>query len=86
MCTLNITLSDKLMERIRPSFSSQQALLAYAQKQLEIMLTQFAEQSSTNVSIKENTQHRHEELCGIFSDNVDAPFLREEYIKDKYGL
>lgn len=86
MCTLNITLSDTLMDRIRPCFSSQQALLAYAQKQLETMLTQFAEQSSLDVPAKSTVRHRHEELCGIFSDNVDANFLREEYIENKYGL
>lgn len=34
------------MDRIRPSFSSQQALLAYAQKQLEMMFTQFAEKQT----------------------------------------
>lgn len=32
------------MDRIRPAFSSQQALLAYAQKQLEMMFTQIAEE------------------------------------------
>lgn len=34
------------MDRVRPSFSSQQALLAYAKKQLEIMFTQFAEKQA----------------------------------------
>lgn len=46
MCTLNITLNDTLMDRIRPSFSSQQALLAYAQKQLEKIFTQFADKQA----------------------------------------
>ena len=86
MCTLNITLSDALMDRIRPSFSSQQALLAYAQSQLEMMFIRLAEQSSLNVSKEMNARHRHEDLCGIFSDNVDSTDLREEYIKSKYGL
>ena len=51
MCTLNITLSDTLMNRIRPSFPSQQALLAYAQKQLEIMFTQFAEKQTQQADV-----------------------------------
>lgn len=69
MCTLNITLSDTLMERIRPSFASQQAILAYAQTQLEGIFVRFAEQNTGTDSIKIKSLGQLDptlqELCGI---------------------
>lgn len=73
MCTLNITLNDALMERVRPSFPSQQAIMAYAQKQLEEIFVRFAEQQSgtETIAIKPLSQldPTLQELCGIC--NVD---------------
>lgn len=86
MCTLNIKLSDTLMDRIRPSFPSQQAILAYAQKQLEMMFMQYAEQRTPIDVAKLSARHKHETLCGIFSNNTEVSDLRDEYIKGKYGL
>lgn len=86
MCTLNITLSDALMERIRPAFPSQQAIQAYAQKQLEVLFVQYAEQLTAAGEHDLSARHNHEELCGIFSVSSDETNLRDEYIKDKYGL
>ncbi len=69
MCTLNITLNDTLMDKIRPSFPSQQAIMAYAQKQLEEIFVRFAEQHSVSETtrLKSLTQldPTIQELCGI---------------------
>lgn len=69
MCTLNITLNDALMERIRPSFASQQAILAYAQKQLEEIFVRFAEQQTGAETPKLKSLSQLDpalqELCGI---------------------
>lgn len=69
MCTINITLNDALMERIRPSFSSQQAIIAYAQKQLEEIFNRFVEQhSEANAAVVKPLSKLDpalQELCGI---------------------
>lgn len=69
MCTLNITLNDALMERIRPSFASQQAIMAYAQEQLEEIFVRFAEEhtASETTTMKSLNQldSTIQELCGI---------------------
>lgn len=69
MCTFNITLNETLMERILPSFSSQQALKTYAQKQLEEVFIRFAEQQarSEDALIKPLNQldPTIQDLCGI---------------------
>ena len=69
MCTLNITLNDSLMDRIRPSFPSQQAIMAYAQKQLEEIFVRFVEQHAEHETpmMKPLSQldPALQELCGI---------------------
>lgn len=69
MCTLNITLNDALMERIRPSFASQQAIMAYAQKQLEEIFVRFAEQHTASETTMMKSLNQLDptiqELCGI---------------------
>lgn len=69
MCTLNITLSDALMEKIRPSFASQQAIMAFAQKQLEEIFIRFADQhtEAETPMMKSLSQLDPvlQELCGI---------------------
>lgn len=69
MCTFNITLNETLMKRILPSFSSQQALKTYAQKQLEEVFIRFAEQQarSEDAMIKPLNQldPTIQDLCGI---------------------
>ncbi len=57
------------MDKIRPSFPSQQAIMAYAQKQLEEIFVRFAEQHSASETtrLKSLTQldPTIQELCGI---------------------
>lgn len=69
MCTLNITLNDALMEKIRPSFASQQAIMAYAQKQLEEIFVRFAEQHTASETTMMKSLNQLDptiqELCGI---------------------
>ena len=69
MCTLNITLSDALMERIRPSFASQQAIMAFAQKQLEEIFVRFADQHAEPETSRMKSLNQLDptlqELCGI---------------------
>ena len=42
MCTYNISVSDSLMERIRPAFSSEEAVERWLQQQMNIVLLEFA--------------------------------------------
>lgn len=57
------------MDRIRPSFPSQQAIMAYAQKQLEEIFVRFAEQHAEleTPMMKPLSQldPALQELCGI---------------------
>ena len=47
MCTINMTLSDAVIEQVRPNFPSQEALVAFAQQQLETILLKVARQNKT---------------------------------------
>ncbi len=57
------------MDRIRPSFPSQQAIMAYAQKQLEEIFIRFAEQhtdpETTEMKPLGQLDSTLQELCGI---------------------
>lgn len=83
MCTLNITLNDTLMERIRPAFPSQQAIMAYAQKQLEEIFVRFAEQHSALETPMMKSLNQLDpairELCGIC--HVDENDLNGDYAR-----
>lgn len=57
------------MDRIRPSFPSQQAIMVYAQKQLEEIFVRFAEQQAEKGTPKMKSLSQLDpalqELCGI---------------------
>ena len=42
MCSYNITLEDKLVERVRPAFANSEALCSWMQEQLEVLVLQLA--------------------------------------------
>lgn len=85
MCTLKITLSDALMEKIRPSFPSQQAIMTYAQKQLEEVFVRFAEEHTgkepTTMKSLNQLDPMLQELCGIC--HVDENDLNGESARNK---
>ena len=61
---------------------------SYKIDQLERQLTAYAEQliAKAKPVRKVKRQHRHEELCGIFSSQTSEEDLIEDYLKDKYQL
>ena len=56
MCTYNITLSDTLVEKVRPSFADDKALELWLQKQLEELMQNYHVQQVTRHSIRTNEQ------------------------------
>lgn len=70
MCTINLTLSDAVMEQIKPAFPSQEALVKYAQQQLENLFLKIAQQNkeqkkSSKIKSFDQLSPEIQQLCGI---------------------
>ena len=47
MCSYNITLSDTLVEKVRPSFADDEALALWLQEQIEALLLDYYKRQET---------------------------------------
>ena len=44
MCTYNLSFNDSLIERIRPAFPNEEAVVQWMQQQMNVLLVEFAVQ------------------------------------------
>lgn len=99
MCTFNLTLDDDVMEQVRPAFPSQEALVKYAQQQLEDILKRIAKQhkeskeSSTNIKSLDELSPEIQEILSMTYPlkgtvpewDMNGDMARSEALKEKYG-
>lgn len=81
MTTLTINIDDHTAERLKVSARG----LAVDKLAERIIVSYFALPKAERID-HDSSCHKHEELCGIFSQGADINQLREDYIKEKYGL
>lgn len=99
MCTFNLTLSDDLMEQVRPAFPTQEALVKYAQQQLENIMLRLAKQQKEKQKISSKIKPVNQlspeiqeilaataPLQGTVPEwDLNGDMARSEALKEKYG-
>lgn len=81
MCTYNISVNDTLMETIRPAFPNELALEQWLQRQMDIIIIEFAAKQQVHVNSKQPLSQR---LRGIAKapDNFDY----KEELANRYDV
>ena len=74
MCTYSISVDDTLMERVRPAFSDNEAIEAWMQSQMDILLMQLAESLTRKPKEKVSLSSR---LRGIAHAPKDFDYKHE---------
>ena len=74
MCTYSISVDDTLMERVRPAFSDNEALEAWMQSQMDILLVRLAE---TLAPKSKETVSLSQRLRGIAHAPKDFDYKQE---------
>ena len=98
MCTLNVKMDDKVLELVKPHFSGDEAMLLWIEKQLHLILKEYAKQferkpdddSMRIVNQIKSLGNDPEGLLKLGSilkpSKYSAKELKDEYISDKYGV
>ena len=102
MCTYNVKIEDRVVERVKPHFSGDKALKVWIEKVLKKAMEDFAEQSEAKIrkdmasqllvqrleSLKDDPEgfFKMGGILGSSQDNHTWEQLREEAIFDKYGI
>ena len=74
MCTYNISVSDSLMEEIRPAFPNEEAVERWLQQQMNIILLEFA---SKQKSVAAKSRTLSQRLRGIATAPKDFDYKQE---------
>lgn len=79
MCTFNLTLSDSLIEAVRPTFKTREDVSQWLQKQAAFWLQQIASQQEANEAKKRiNDISVFDCFSGDFGGDRDAHEIAEE--------
>ena len=74
MCTYNISVNDAVIESIRPAFSDEKALEEWLQRQMDMILIEFAAKQKAHVTSKQPLSKR---LRGIAMAPKDFDYKEE---------
>ena len=74
MCTYSISVDDTLMERVRPAFSDNEAIEAWMQSQMDLLLVRLAETLAPKNKDKISLSQR---LRGIVHAPKDFDYKQE---------
>ena len=78
MCTYNISISDEVIDDVRPAFADEDSLSRWLQQQMELLLIQYATSLKRNGSEGKSLSSR---LSGIATAPMDFDY-KEELAKD----
>ena len=70
MCSYNITLSDTLVEKVRPSFADDNALRLWLQKQLETFLLNYYVRQEPRRNTSTNDQSIPDEVLRLLGAGI----------------
>ena len=74
MCTYNISVNDTVIETIRPAFADEKALEQWLQRQMDMILIEFAAKQKASVARKQPLSQR---LRGIATAPKDFDYKEE---------
>ena len=100
MCTYNVRIEDEVMEMVRPHFDGDAALRVWIEKQLEVVMKEYAMQFRADQSAKDKNEEIYQRVKALEQDprglfklgsilkpsKYSAEELRDEYISEKYGI
>ena len=99
MCNYTFSLDDRLVDRISPRFSSDESLRQWMQRQLELIIIRYVDDTAMSSPSKEDAIQRLNDLTsgkskgglkdlkGIMaSSSKTAEQLKEAYISEKYDV
>ena len=72
MCTYSISVDDTLMERVRPAFSDNEAIEAWMQTQMDLLLVRLAETLSPKPKEKSTLSSRLRGIASAHAHNLDT--------------
>lgn len=95
MCTFNLTLSDAIIEQARPAFPSRDAMVEYAQQQLESIFKKLVRQHNLGQNVRsiEELSPEIQEMLSLTAPlkgtvpewDMNGDIARTEALKEKYG-
>lgn len=86
MCTFDLSFNDSLVENIRPFFKDEAAIKEWMQHQMEYVISQFYTSKASTQPQTKTFVHSLSHLRGIGDSSMSIDQLRDEYLKEKYGV
>lgn len=81
MCTINISLDDRLLNAARVAFPSEDSLRHWLEEQLTALL----KSKANDISVPERRPRKHDSLMGIINDPGEIDY-RRIHLREKYGV
>lgn len=79
MCTFNLTMSDSLIEAVRPTFKTREAINKWLQEQANLLLQQVVErQQATSIVAQKYDMSVFDCFSGEFGGDRDAHEIADE--------
>lgn len=86
MCTFDISLDNEVVDRLKPFLGKTVNFQDWLQQQIDELVNKIIVVEEEQVRQSNSKKHSLSNLRGIVKGNFDFDKIREDYVKEKFGI
>ncbi len=86
MCTFDISLDNEVVDRLKPFLGKTVNFQDWLQQQIDELVNKIIVVEEEQVRQSSSKKHSLSNLRGIVKGNFDFDKIREDYVKEKFGI